>query len=339
MSESQPSWEAAIDGIDYPDADAAQRVRHDQQQPGAIQFGVLGELAVWVASVQGSAPPHDFHRVRALLIAGDHGIAAAGVSARNAGATAAEVAGLSAGARPANELAELAGATVRPVDVAVDAEATPAGAEFKVRRGSGSIDREDALTAEETELALATGVRLADAEIDAGADLIVLGDLGVGSTTVAATLISIQTDTEPTKVVGRSCGIDDPTWIAKCAAIRDARRRGRAHRGELLDVLRVAGGADFAVLVGVILQSANRRTPVLVDGVVTAAAALLAQSVNARIVRWIRAAQLTEEPAHAIALDRLGLTPILDLHLATGEAIGALTAVPILRAAIRSAGA
>jgi nicotinate-nucleotide--dimethylbenzimidazole phosphoribosyltransferase len=330
--------QAVIEQIDYPDSEAAYQagiLNHELATPGG-SLGVLEELSVWAASVQGQCPPKDFARARTILFAGDHGIAEAGVSSLPAGFAATELTRLLAGGGLVNVLADLAGATVRLADLSVDADTDPVIGEFKVRRSSGRIDREDALSTEEAWQAIEAGMRLAAAEIDAGADLLVVGDLGRGNTTVAAAVISVLTDTEPTKVIGRGAGLDDAAWILKCSAIRDARRRAVAHRYDVLRMLATIGGADLAAMTGFLLQSAARRTPVLLDGVFTAAAALLAQSATPRIVRWLRAGQQTAEPAHAIALDRLGLNPITRFGVAGGQAAGALLAVPVVRASVRA---
>src|SRR5439155_5668596 len=178
---------------------------------------------------------------------------------------------------PVGVLATFAGASVRVVDVALD---TADGDDrHRVRRGSGRIDREDALTADETEKAFAVGRALADEEVDAGADLLIPASLGVGATTPAATLVAALTNTEPVAVIGRGSGIDDAGWIRKAAAVRDALRRARPHVRDPLTLLRVAGGADVAALTGFCVQAALRRTPVLLDGLVVGAAALLADEL------------------------------------------------------------
>ena len=205
-----------------------------------------------------------------------------------------------------------------------------------MRRSSGRIDREDALTADEAERALAAGIAIADAEIDSGAQLLIAGDMGIGNTTPASVLISVLTGAEPIKVVGRGTGIDDAGWMRKCAAIRDARRRAWPHREDLTRLLAVAGGADLAAMTGFLLQAARRRTPVLLDGLVVSAAALVAQLGNPRVVHWLQAAHLSAEPAHQLALQRLELTPILRLGMRLGEGTGALVALPVLRAAVLS---
>jgi nicotinate-nucleotide--dimethylbenzimidazole phosphoribosyltransferase len=338
VTEPEPApgvLEAAREGIDYPDADAEQaaRLRQDQLTKPAGALGVLEELSVWAAGVQGRCPPHPFERTRVVVFAGDHGIAAAGVSAYPAEVTAQMVANIAAGGAAVNVLAAAAGAGVRVLDLSVAADTDPAVSGYKVRRSSGRIDREDALSPDETERALAAGAAVADAEIDSGAQLLIAGDMGIGNTTPASVLISVLTGVEPIKVVGRGTGIDDAGWIRKCAAIRDARRRAWPHREDPARLLATAGGADLAAMTGFLLQAALRRTPVLLDGLVVSAAALVAQLANPRVVHWLRAAHLSAEPAHELALRRLELVPILQLGMRLGEGTGALVALPVLRAA------
>jgi nicotinate-nucleotide--dimethylbenzimidazole phosphoribosyltransferase len=307
--------------VPWPDHEAEQSAR-DRAASGP-RLGQLGALAEWLAGTQGAYPPADPKRVRALVFAADHGIAAAGVSAAEPDATTGWVADVTGGGAVVNVLAELAGATVRVVDVGVG-------------RPSGRIDRDDALSAQAVDEAVRAGIEAADDEIDSGTGLVVVGDLGVGATTIAATLVSVITNTEPVKVVGRGTGIDDSTWMRKASAIRDARLRAWEHRAAPMRLLATAGGADVAAMVGFLVQASVRRTPVVLDGAVAAAAALVVQELQPRCVRWWRAAQRTAEPAQAVALRRLGLDPILDLGVEAGDGSGGLLAVPVLRAAARS---
>ncbi|HST49179.1 nicotinate-nucleotide--dimethylbenzimidazole phosphoribosyltransferase [Jatrophihabitans sp.] len=330
--------QAARFGIDYPDMDAehAARLRQDQLTKPSGALGMLEELSVWAAGVQGQCPPHAFEHTRVVVFAGDHGITAAGVSAYPAEVTAQMVANIAAGGAAVNVLADAAGVGVRVLDLSVAGDTDPAVSGYKVRRSSGRIDQEDALSRDETEQALAAGAAVADAEIDSGAQLLIAGDMGIGNTTPASVLISVLTNTEPIKVVGRGTGIDDAGWTRKCAAIRDARRRAWPHRDDPARLLATAGGADLAAMTGFLLQAALRRTPVLLDGLVVSAAALVAQLATPRIVQWLRAAHLSAEPAHELALQRLELVPILRLGMRLGEGTGALVALPVLRAATLS---
>ena len=317
-----------------PDADAAQaaRRRQDALTKPAGALGRLEELSIWVASCQGTCPPRQFERARVVVFAGDHGVTAAGVSAYPAEVTSQMVANIDAGGAAVNALAEVAGAGVRVVDVAVDGGGEVA--DHKVRRGSGNIAVEDALTDTEVHTAIEVGRRLADEEVDAGADLLIAGDMGIGNTTPATTLVAAVTGTEPVAVIGRGTGIDDGGWMRKTAAVRDALYRGRDHIGDPIALVRVCGGADLAAMAGFCAQAAVRRTPLLLDGVVVTAAALIADRLAPGARQWWQAGHLSTEPAHAIALSHLELEPIIDLRMRLGEGTGALVALPILRAAV-----
>jgi nicotinate-nucleotide--dimethylbenzimidazole phosphoribosyltransferase len=277
--------DAAVAGIDYPDPDAAHAVLRHRLAEGmpAGTLGVLEELSVWAAGVQGSDRPRPFDRTRLVCFSGTPGPLVR---------TLADAAGVGVVAMPA---------------------------------GSAS-----------TETALAAGIAAADREVDEGAELLIAVELAGAGPVPAATLISVLTDTEPVKVVGRPPGTDDAGWITHCAAIRDRRRLAWPHRTEPLELLAAAGDPELAALTGFLLQAANRRTPVLLDGVPAAAAATVAQVACPRVVRWLQAGQLSPDPAHGLALQRLGLTPILRLDSWHGGGVGALLALPVLRAAVLS---
>ena len=313
------------------------RVRQGRLTKPAGALGRLEELSIWLAGVRGSCPPPLAQRPRVVVFAGDHGIAEAGVSAYPSGVTAQMVANILAGGAAVNVLAEQVGATVRVVDLSVATDVLSAPDEttrHKVRLGSGRIDREDALSRRETDLALAAGRALADEEIDAGADLLVAGDLGIGNTTPAAALVAVLTGIEPHTLVGRGTGIDDAGWIRKTRAVRDATRRGRPHADDPARLVGVVGGADLAAMAGFLGQAAQRRTPVVLDGVVAGAAALVADRLVIGARAWWVAGHRSPEPAHTAALSELGLEPLLDLGLRLGEGTGALLAVPLLQAAV-----
>jgi nicotinate-nucleotide--dimethylbenzimidazole phosphoribosyltransferase len=283
-------------------------------------LGRLGDLAVWLAGVQGSERPRVLDRARVVVFAAEHGIAAAGVSAWPPEATQWLADRVADGTAVVSAQAHRAGVPVRLVDLGVG-------------QPSGRIDREDALSPGAVQQALAAGIAAADAETDSGADVLVLGDLGVGSTTAAAVVVGLLTASDAAAVTGRGSGIDDTTWMRKCAAVRDAMRRGRPVLGEHETLLATVGGADLAAVTGFLLECAARRTPVILDGLVSAAAALLAQRVAFRAADWWLAAHRTSDPAHVLALDRLALDPVLDLGLSVGEGVGALSVLPILQVA------
>ena len=271
-----------------------------------------------------------------MVFAGDHGVARAGVSAYPPEVTAQMVANIDAGGAAINVLAGAAGATVRVVDVAVDCDEplTAAIGAHKVRRSSGNIATEDALSTDEAVAAVEAGRRIADEEVDAGADLLIAGDMGIGNTTAATTLIAALTDTEPVALVGRGTGIDDAGWSRKTAAVRDALYRARRLRSDPIGLLRTCGGADLAAMAGFCAQAAVRRTPLLLDGVVVTAAALVADRMAPGARSWWQAGHRSTESAHTLALAQLGLEPIVDLGLRLGEGTGAAVALPLVRAAV-----
>lgn len=324
--------------LSRPDADVAEqaRARHDRltKPPGSL--GRLESLGCWLASVQGVCPPRPLDRARVVLFAGDHGVARSGVSAYPPEVTAAMVRSIVIGGAAVNALATVNGAGVRVLDLAVDADLddlpTDVGG-HKVRRASGDIAREPALTRDEAERAFASGAAVADEEIDAGADVLLPGDMGIGNTTPAAALIGLLTGQDAGAVTGRGTGVDDDAWMRKAAAVRDAMRRSRPEVDDPIALLAACGGADLAAMTGFVLQAAVRRTPVLLDGVVSGACALVAHRAAFRSALWWQAGHRSLEPAHEFVFTKLGLSPLLDYQLRLGEGTGALLALPILRSA------
>jgi nicotinate-nucleotide--dimethylbenzimidazole phosphoribosyltransferase len=323
--------------ISPPDTDAAAaaRARQDSLTKPRGALGRLEDLSVWVASCQGQCPPRQFERARVVVFAGDHGVARSGVSAYPPEVTAQMVANINAGGAAINALAGIAGATVRVADLAVDADAASEQiGVHKVRRGSGDIAVEDALTAEETARAIAAGQRIADEEVDAGADLLIAGDMGIGNTTAAAVLVAALTNAEPVAVVGFGTGIDDAGWTRKTAAVRDALFRARLVLPDPVGLLRCCGGADLAALAGFCAQAAVRRTSLILDGMAVTAAALVAERLAPGARQWWQAGHRSTEPGHGLALAALELDPILDLRMRLGEGTGATAALSVLRSAV-----
>ncbi|KQH78111.1 nicotinate-nucleotide--dimethylbenzimidazole phosphoribosyltransferase [Mycobacterium gordonae] len=322
--------------VPAPDADAgaAARARQDTLTKPRGALGRLEELSVWVAACQGQCPPRQFDRARVVVFAGDHGVARSGVSAYPPEVTAQMVANITAGGAAINALADVAGVTVRVADLAVDCDDQADSVSDKIRRGSGDIAVEDALSDEETARAIAAGQQIADEEVDAGADLLIAGDMGIGNTTPAAVLVAALTNTEPVAVIGFGTGIDDAAWSRKTAVVRDALYRAQPLAGDPVALLRCCGGADFAAMAGFCAQAAVRRTPVLLDGMAVTAAALVAERLAPGARQWWQAGHRSTEPGHSLALAALELEPIVDLRMRLGEGTGAVVALPVLRAAV-----
>jgi len=291
----------------------------------AAGLGRLEELAIWLAGARGSGQARPIERARVVMFAGDHGVAALGVSAtapdQARAVTAARVRQIEDGGGAVGVLARLHGATVRVVDVAVG-------------RPSGRIDKEDAASREAIEEAFRLGMAIADAEADSGADVLIPALVGVGGSTVAAALSGVLTGKDAAAVTGRGSGVDDAAWMRKCAAVRDAMRRGRPVLGDQLELLAKVGGLDFAAATGFLLQAVIRRVPVLLDGVTTTACAMLVQRIAYRSPQWLLAGALSPEPAHKAALDRLSLEPLVEgYEVRQAEGALGLLALPMLKAA------
>jgi nicotinate-nucleotide--dimethylbenzimidazole phosphoribosyltransferase len=276
-------------------------------------WGRLAELGAWLAAVQDHQPPVPFRRVRVVIFAADHDAAAGTESSYSAEQTARLAAEIRAGGTAVNVAARAAGATVRVVDVA---------------RGSDPPDSDPP----DSERAVAGGRAVADAEVDAGADLLVPGVIGIGNGTGAAALVAGLTDSEPVAVVDRGPG-DDAGWARQVGFVRAALLRARGCRHDPVALLDCCGGPAIAALTGLLAQAAQRRTPVVLDGAVAAVAGLLAERLMPGARAWWVAGTRSPEPAQKLALAQLGLIPLLDLSLRAEDGTGALLAVPLLAAA------
>ena len=258
------------------ETEQAARARHEQLTKPAGSLGRLEELGIWISACQGECPPRDLDDCRVYVFAGDHGVAQGGVSAYPSEVSIQMLANIEAKGAGVNAIADIAGATVTGVDISLDHDAE---GPYRIRRSCGSIDREDAMSEEEGDKAIRTGIAIADAAVDEGADLLIAGDLGIGNTTPAAALIGAVTNSEPVVVVGRGTGIDDEGWKLKVAAVRDAMFRVRRLRNDPVEVLRRISSPDMTVMAAFLAQAAVRRTPVILDGVVVTSAALLADQL------------------------------------------------------------
>jgi len=328
-------FDALVRRVSAPDdnARAAALTRQARLTKPTGALGRLEELSVWASAVQGRCPPEPFGRIEVVLVAADHGIARHGVSAYPAEVTAQMVANFLAGGAAVNVLANQIAAQVHVVDVGVSVDVEGADGRWKVCNGSGAIDREDALSETALERALVTGAALVDERVDAGADLLIPGDMGIGSTTACAAVVAALLSQAPATVCGRGTGVDDAGLARKVEAVSAAVTR-LADRRDPLAVLRTVGGADLALMTGLLVAAAARRTPVVLDGIVSCTAALVAARLSPPAVQWWIAGHRSTEPAQRLVLDELALRPVLDLDLRLGEGTGALLAVPVLQAAV-----
>ncbi len=340
--------------IPAPDAAAESAARARQSQltkpPGSL--GRLEELACWLAG-RLRQPVPDMPRCEVVVFAGDHGVAAQGVSAFPQAVTAQMVANFAAGGAAINVLTKLHECRIEVVDVGVATDAAPpAGVRNeRVRAGTRDLSGTAAMTAEETRKALDVGAQCARRAVDRGARLLIAGDMGIANSTAAACLICAFTGGEPAHIVGRGTGVDDPGLKHKVAVVQAALDRVAACGGRSLDVARTSadgelrsqaafrilselGGLEIAAIAGYYLEAARLGVPMLVDGYISTAAALAAVRLAPASLQWMQAGHRSAEPGHRVALEALGLVPLLDLDMRLGEGTGATLALPILRAAL-----
>ncbi|MFG1608818.1 nicotinate-nucleotide--dimethylbenzimidazole phosphoribosyltransferase [Actinoplanes sp. NPDC049265] len=316
---------------------AAARERQARLTKPAGSLGALEDLSVRLAGLAGQCPPPLPEPATVAIFAGDHGVHARGVSPWPQEVTAQMVANFVAGGAVINAFARQNGADVLVVDVGVAHQlfGGPNLLDANVRHGTRDLTAEPAMTPAETRQALETGVSVAHALIDGGARCLLTGDMGIGNTTPAAALIAAFTGRPAEDVTGRGTGIDDETYARKVAVIADALARHTPDPADPVAVLGAVGGLEHAALAGFLLGAAERRVPVIVDGVIAASAALAAAALAPDAVAAMVAGHLSAEPGAAVALAHLGLTPLLDLGLRLGEGTGALLALPIVAAAVR----
>ncbi|MDR1430628.1 MAG: nicotinate-nucleotide--dimethylbenzimidazole phosphoribosyltransferase [Propionibacteriaceae bacterium] len=328
-----------FDPISLPNAEVAYQARElcDGQAKPLGALGRLEDLACWVASCQGVCPPKQIVNARAVVLAGDHGVANAGVSAYPAAVTPAMLRGIAAGKAGVSALAQLNHVTVSCYDISVAddfPDLDPEISRFKLSHGTNSIDIDDACSLDLIFPALKIGDQIAAEQVDSGADLLIVGDLGIGNTTIAAALIAATYGWHAADVVGRGTGVDDDGLARKTALIDAALLRMGDKFANPVKRLGAVGSPDMAVAVGLMLGAARRGVPILLDGVIAVAEAAVAASIVPEVAYWMQAGHRSTEPGQSKALAKLGLTPILDLGMRLGEGSGAVAAVAILRCAI-----
>jgi len=319
-----------------PDQHVESAARERQMQltkpPGAL--GRLEDLACWFAGRLGSAIP-DMPRAEIFVFAADHGVAARGVSAFPQSVTASMLDNFAHGGAAINVLATLQNCRIEVVDVGVASEAPPPPGirNERIRRGTRDLSEEPALNSDEANAALEVGACCAREACSRGANLLIAGEMGIANTTAAACLICALTGASPERVVGRGTGIDDAGLARKRAVVASALARAGAQPPKLL--LAELGGLEIAAMAGFYLEAARSGVPVLLDGFISAAAALVAASIEPAARPWMLASHASAEAGHGIALSSLGLTPLLALDMRLGEGTGAALTLSIIRAALK----
>jgi len=316
-------------------AGTQQRLDRLTKPPGSL--GRLERLVEQLAGITGSTTPR-IERPAVVVFAGDHGVTAQGVSAYPSDVTAQMVANFVAGGAAINVLARAAGAELVVVDVGVAGpEVLSSGGtrlvHARVRSGTRDTTVEPAMDRDEALAAIGVGRDVVGELIAGGCDVVALGEMGIGNTTAASALVAALTGRPPAEVTGRGTGLDDDAVRRKVDVIESAIERHRPGPEDPVGALAAVGGLEIAALVGAMLAAGEARVPVVLDGFITGAAALVAVAIAPNLRPRLIASHRSTEPGHRIVLDQLGLEPLLDLELRLGEGSGAALALPIIRAA------
>lgn len=319
-----------------PERFAAARARLDSltKPPGSL--GVLEHVAARLSAIQDTVTPA-IERPRVIVMAADHGVVAQGVSPYPAAVTAQMVANFLAGGAAVNQLAAWADADVRVVDIGVSSEVIPHPdlVSARVRPGTADMTQGPAMTREEAARAMGVGLELASAAADEGSDAVALGEMGIGNTTAAAAIAAAFTGAAPSDVVGPGTGLDAEGVSRKADAVTRALAVNAPDPTDALGVLVAVGGLEIAGLAGVAIGCAARGIPVVADGFISGAAALVAVRFAPGVAEYLFPSHVSAEPGHRVVLDALGLEPVLDLDMRLGEGTGAVLALGIMDAACR----
>jgi nicotinate-nucleotide--dimethylbenzimidazole phosphoribosyltransferase len=317
--------------------EAAARAHQRELTKPLGSLGRLEDIACWLAARWGTVIPQ-MPRSEIFVFAADHGVASRGVSAYPQNVTEQMLLNFAHGGAAINVIAPLVDARVEVVDAGVASERpTPPGIRNeRIAPGTHDLANGPAMSIEQAEAALALGERCVKESAARGANLLIAGDMGIGNTTAAACLISAFTGAPAANVVGRGTGVDDEALARKRVIVEAAVARWRAKSSADLPLQTLAelGGLELAAMAGFYVAAARNGIPVLLDGYLSAAAALVAVALDPGAREWMLASHRSAEAGHAVALQALELSPLLDLGLRLGEGTGAALALSLVRAAV-----
>jgi len=296
-------------------------------------LGRLEDVACWFAARQGKIFP-DQLKSHIAVFAGDHGVCEEGISAFPSVVTGEMVKNFTRGGAAINVLAKQCEATLSVVDVGVVSDLSEIGGiqHQNIKHGTANLLNESAMSSAECEAAMNVGRIEAKAAISAGANLLIAGDMGIGNTTASACLICRFTGVSPEQVVGFGTGVDEKGRQLKIDVVSAALTRIKMCPDE--QVLQEVGGLEIAAMAGFYLQAAESGIPVVIDGFIGSAAALAAQNTESAVHEWMLASHVSHENGHAMALNALGLSALINFEMRLGEGSGAALVMPLLQSAI-----
>ena len=315
----------------------AAKERQDMLTKPAGSLGRLEELSIQLAGIQRRALPGIKDKA-VIVMAGDHGVTAEGVSAYPQEVTPQMVLNFLGGGAAINVLARHAGARVVVVDMGVANDIPSADANLIRRRvGSGTMNlaQGPAMRREQAEESIQSGIEVALAEISKGADILGTGDMGIGNTTPSAAIACALMNVAAEKIAGRGTGVDDDGLKRKISVIEKGLAVNKPNPKDGLDVLSKVGGFEIGGLAGVMIGAASKHVPVMVDGFISTAAAMIAVTLAPECRQYLIAAHRSKENGHALMLEWLGIKPLLDFDLRLGEGTGAALGISMAEAACK----
>ncbi len=332
-----PNLEEIIAQITAPDPQVGEKAQAHidflTKPPGSL--GRMEEIARAYCVMRGS---HEIKEPKpaVAVFAADHGAALSGVSLFPREVTTQMVHNFLAGGAGINVFARQIGATVKIVDVGVDTdfEDSPGLIKAKVMKGTANLFETAAMTEEQTRQAISVGAQVAADLIEAGHDLLIPGDMGIGNTTPSTAIACAFSGRPPAEVTGRGTGLDDEGLQKKAALLQGALELHQPDPQKPLEVLARLGGLEIAAITGYCLYAASRKTPVILDGIISVAGGLCAAGLCPEAKSYFFAGHLSVEGAQGVMLELMGLRPILDLNLRLGEGTGAALAGGLIKAAV-----
>jgi len=315
---------------------AEARMRQDNLTKPQGSMGQLEFLSIQVAGIKGDARPRIIHKV-IFTLTGDHGVTRKGVSAYPSEVTPQMVYNFLRGGAAINVLARQVGARVIVADLGVVSvlERHSQLKDKKVALGTHNIAEGPAMSREEAIRSIEAGMELVEEELTKGMDILGTGDMGIGNTTPSSAITAVLTGVDVAAVTGKGTGLDEEGWKRKVKVIKKALALNQPNPKDAIDVLSKVGGFEIGGIVGLILAGARYRIPVVIDGFISGAAALIATSLSPQVKPYLIASHQSAEPGHKRILEHLGLTPLLNLNMRLGEGTGAALGIFLVEASLK----
>ena len=312
------------------------RIRQDNLTKPQGSLGRLESVSIQIAGIKGNPRPRITHKV-IFTLAGDHGVTRDGVSAYPSEVTPQMVYNFLRGGAGINVIARHVGARVVVADLGVASvlERHPDLKDRKVAMGTRNMAAGPAMSREEAIRSIEAGLQLVEEELTKGVDILGTGDMGIGNTTASSAITAAITGADVAAVTGRGTGLDDKGWEKKVNVIKKALELNRPDPKDAIDVLAKVGGFEIGGIAGVILAGAKHRIPVVIDGFISGAAALIAATLSSQVKPYLIASHQSAEQGHRVLLEYLGLKPLLNLDLRLGEGTGAALGIFLVEASLK----